>query len=58
MIEPYIYSFSVCNTIASCIYFRVMVLDHGQMKEYDAPSKLLQDSTSMFYSLAKDAGIV
>lgn len=37
---------------------RVLVLDKGQMVEFDAPGKLLQDKRGKFYSLAKDAGIV
>jgi len=37
---------------------RVLVLDAGQVAEYDSPKTLLANDQSIFYSLAKDAGIV
>ncbi len=37
---------------------RVMVLDAGNVAEFDSPKNLLSDHQSIFYSLAKDAGIV
>ncbi|XP_034237463.1 multidrug resistance-associated protein 1-like [Thrips palmi] len=37
---------------------RVLVLDKGQVAEFDSPKNLLQDKSSMFHSLAKDAGLV
>lgn len=37
---------------------RVMVLDSGKLNELDSPSDLLSDKDSMFYALAKDAGLV
>jgi ATP-binding cassette subfamily C (CFTR/MRP) protein 1 len=37
---------------------RVMVLDQGQIKEFDTPTNLLHDKTSVFYDMAKDAGLV
>ncbi|CAH2076223.1 unnamed protein product, partial [Iphiclides podalirius] len=37
---------------------RVMVLDKGQLVEYAPPEQLLQDKNSIFYSMAKDAGLV
>lgn len=37
---------------------RVMVLDRGQLVEYAPPAQLLQDKNSIFYGMAKDAGIV
>ncbi|OQV17406.1 Multidrug resistance-associated protein 1 [Hypsibius exemplaris] len=36
---------------------RIMVLDQGKIKEFDSPSNLLQDQSTIFYGLAKDAGI-
>ncbi|CAG7727247.1 unnamed protein product [Allacma fusca] len=44
------------NTIMD--YNRVMVLDNGEIQEFDSPAVLLQDSTSVFYNMAKDAGLV
>ncbi|KAK0089852.1 hypothetical protein PV325_005159 [Microctonus aethiopoides] len=37
---------------------RVIVLDKGKITEFDDPKVLLQQPTSAFYSMAKDAGIV
>ena len=39
-------------------YFRILVLDKGQVKEFDSPVFLLKDKKSMFYGMAKDAGLV
>jgi ATP-binding cassette, subfamily C (CFTR/MRP), member 1 len=36
---------------------KVIVLDKGEIAEYDSPENLLQDKNSIFYSMAKDAGI-
>ncbi|KAF9576285.1 hypothetical protein EC968_009259 [Mortierella alpina] len=35
---------------------RIMVLDNGGLKEYESPAKLLADTNSVFYSLAKESG--
>ncbi|XP_075686275.1 multidrug resistance-associated protein 1-like isoform X2 [Rhinoderma darwinii] len=43
------------NTIMD--YTRVMVLDKGQIVEFDSPSNLLQKK-GVFYSMAKDSGLV
>ncbi|CAH0750174.1 unnamed protein product [Diatraea saccharalis] len=37
---------------------RVMVLDKGHLVEYAPPEQLLQDKNSIFYGMAKDAGLV
>lgn len=37
---------------------RVLVLDNGKVAEFNSPKSLLADNQSIFYSLAKDAGIV
>lgn len=44
------------NTIMD--YDRIMILDAGEIKEFDSPKKLFQDETSIFFSLAKAAGVV
>ncbi len=36
---------------------RVMVLDAGKIREFDPPDKLLRDRSSVFYGMAKDAGL-
>ncbi|XP_076766694.1 multidrug-Resistance like Protein 1 isoform X1 [Xylocopa sonorina] len=36
---------------------RVLVLDNGRIMEYDSPETLLHDSSSLFNSIAKDAGL-
>lgn len=38
--------------------FRVMVLDAGMIKEFDSPNNLLKNTDSIFYGMAKDAGLV
>ena len=35
---------------------RILVLDKGRLAEFDSPAKLLKDTTSTFYGLAKEAG--
>ena len=37
---------------------RVMVLDKGEIREFAAPADLLADKQTIFYGMAKDAGIV
>ncbi len=37
---------------------RVLVLDAGNVAEFDSPANLFVDSPTIFYSLAKDAGII
>ena len=38
--------------------FRVMILAGGSIVEYDNPAELMKHNTSLFYSMAKDAGLV
>lgn len=37
---------------------RVMVLDAGILAEYDTPQNLLANRNSIFYSMARDAGLI
>jgi ATP-binding cassette subfamily C (CFTR/MRP) protein 1 len=44
------------NTILD--YDRVLVMDRGQVAQYDSPQAFLKDTNSIFYSMAKDEGLV
>src|SRR6201999_519397 len=44
------------NTIID--YDKVLVMDKGEIAEYDTPNALLENTNSIFYSLAKEAGLV
>ena len=44
------------NTVVD--YDKVLVLDQGKIVEFDAPAELLKNENSMFYALAKNAGVV
>jgi len=33
-------------------------MDQGRLAEFDEPQKLLQNESTKFYSMAKDAGII
>ena len=37
---------------------KMLVLDKGELKEYDEPNYLLKDSNSLFYSLASKANLI
>ncbi len=43
------------NTIFD--YDRILVLDGGKVAEFDTPQSLLNNRRSVFYSLAKEAGL-
>ena len=46
----------VCNI--GIYFFRILVMDDGHVAEFDAPNTLLMNKQSMFYGLARDAGIL
>jgi len=48
---------SVCFRML-CAHFRVMVLQNGEIIEFESPTSLLANSSSQFYSMARDAGLV
>jgi len=36
---------------------RVIVLDKGEIREFDTPANLMKNKQTIFYGMAKDAGI-
>lgn len=36
---------------------RILVLDKGQVAEYDTPDKLLAQKEGIFYTMAQNAGL-
>ena len=38
--------------------FRIVVMDHGKLVEFDSPSELLKRPDGIFYSIAKDAKVL
>lgn len=44
------------NTIID--YDKILVLDKGRLREFDTPEVLLKDRDSIFYGMAKNAGLV
>lgn len=44
------------NTVMD--YDRILVMDNGEVSEFDSPSNLLEDTGSKFYAMAKDAGLI
>ena len=37
---------------------KILVLDSGQVREFDSPENLLSNHQSLFYQMAKDSGLV
>ena len=44
------------NTIMD--YDKILVLDKGHLVEFDTPDNLLSNEDSMFFAMAKDAGVI
>jgi len=55
---PKITVFMVIVILWFCVYFRVMVLQNGEIIEFDSPTSLLANGSSQFYNMARDAGLV
>ena len=55
-IITYIFNVLRLNTILDSN--RVMVLDAGKIAEFDSPQNLMKDTSSIFYGMAKNAGLV
>jgi hypothetical protein len=53
------YSFLLLNSPLTPLFllYSIMVLDAGHLIEYDTPVDLLADRSSLFYSMARDAGL-
>ena len=39
------------------LIYRILVLDKGEIREFDRPNNLLGDQSYLFYNMAKDAGL-
>ena len=39
-------------------YNRIMILDQGHLIEFDSPQKLMEQRESLFYSMAKESGLL
>ena len=44
------------NTVID--YDKILVLNQGQLAEYDSPNNLIKNTNSIFHSMAKDAGLI
>ncbi|KAI9175673.1 hypothetical protein H9P43_006037 [Blastocladiella emersonii ATCC 22665] len=50
---------TIAHRIGTIIdYDKILVLDHGEVAEFDTPEALLARPESVFYSLAKESGLV
>ena len=48
---------SPCNN-TNIKFCSILVLDAGAVAEFDSPDNLLNNKKGLFYSMAKDAGLV
>ncbi|CAI4914854.1 BBT_HP_G0079230.mRNA.1.CDS.1 [Saccharomyces cerevisiae] len=48
---------TIAHRLRSVIdYDRIIVMDAGEVKEYDRPSELLKNERGIFYSMCRDSG--
>jgi len=47
-----------CSLFTAIVCSSIMVLDAGRVKEFDPPNELLSNKSSVFFGMAKDAGLV
>ena len=55
---PKHYFNTLIHIFISNIHSRIMVVNRGSIAEFDSPANLLLNKNSIFYSLAKEAGVV
>lgn len=48
----------MCKIMYCFVISRILLLDSGEIKEFEAPDVLLQDKSSSFYAMARDAGVI
>ena len=58
LLSYFSFSFLYLLTKTMSLSYRILVLDAGQIAEFDEPQTLLQNPNSIFYGMAKDAGLV
>lgn len=58
LLSYFSFSFLYLLTKTVSLSYRILVLDAGQIAEFDEPQTLLQNPNSIFYGMAKDAGLV
>ena len=55
-------SLQACNSSKTDLpvvsFTQVIVLENGELREFDSPKKLLENKKSIFYSMAKESGLV
>ncbi|KAI8891931.1 hypothetical protein BC833DRAFT_533522, partial [Globomyces pollinis-pini] len=50
---------SIAHRISTIIdYDKIIVLEKGELAEFGTPQELLDNPDSLFYSLAKESGLV
>lgn len=58
LIYIYLYLLILALFKISFFFYRILVLDNGEIAEFAPPETLLDNPDSLFYSLSKEAGLV